>query len=239
MPIARFEAPAKHHNTGARKGAADVARTAAAYYTGGLYAGIASALKAVTGGRRPMEERHAYHTVPIEVNTDTGQVVAFAGKNKKQTERGARAAPLLAVALATGVAPKKLPSGYKEIGRQVAALHFSNPPEVAAPDEPAQDQPEFKQFDYGDNDMGGFLPPGGLAGFSQMVGASKLALMRGGRRMGSTGRRKRRAKRKAARAQPRARKKKSRARKGRARLVKGSAAAKRYMASIRKKRKRA
>jgi hypothetical protein len=234
MPIARFEAPKRGRvNRNARRIAGAAASSLASMNPLPL---VLEGLRELTH-RTPMEERHAYHTVPIEVNTDTGQVVAFAGKNKKQTERGARAAPLLAVALATGVAPKKLPSGYREIGRQVAALHFSNPPEVAAPDEPAQDQPEFKQFDYGDNDMGGFLPPGGLAGFSQMVGASKLALMRGGRGKGRVGIRKRRTKRKAARVAKR-RKRVARKAKGRARLVKGSAAAKRYMASIRKRRKR-
>jgi len=75
------------------------------------------------------------------------------------------------------------------------------------------------------------IPPGGLAGFAQMTGASKLALM-GGRRGGVT--RKRRTKRRKA---PKTRKRKTR-KAGKRKLVKGSAAAKRYMASIRRKRRK-
>lgn len=83
-----------------------------------------------------------------------------------------------------------------------------------------------------------FVPPGGFAGFSQQSPATQ-ALLRGagGRTVRSPGRRKKK-KRTAQRGAPRKRKSSARTRSGRARLVKGSAAAKRYMAKIRKLRKR-
>lgn len=79
--------------------------------------------------------------------------------------------------------------------------------------------------------MGGFISP---AAFGQQTTAaqwalSKLSGSRGGRKTA------RRRKRKTAAAAPRKRRAKKRAG---ARLVKGSAAAKRYMAKIRRKRKR-
>lgn len=82
--------------------------------------------------------------------------------------------------------------------------------------------------------MGGFIPPGGMTGFSQMTPASQLALTRGARgtRTRSTKRRKSRKVKKT-----RTKRRKS-AKRGKAkRFVKGSAAAKRYMAKIRRKRK--
>lgn len=87
-----------------------------------------------------------------------------------------------------------------------------------------------------------FIPPGGFAGFSQQTMATKALLSprsATGRR--KTGTRKKRPTKK--RARPARRKatsvRRRRAKAGRpARLVKGSAAAKRYMAKIRKMRKR-
>ena len=75
---------------------------------------------------------------------------------------------------------------------------------------------------------------GNLRRFQQTAAAQMLAAKASGRRGGVRSARKRRAKAKRASAAPR----KRRAKRGRARLVKGSAAAKRYMASIRRKRKR-
>lgn len=79
------------------------------------------------------------------------------------------------------------------------------------------------------------VPPGGFAGNAQQTAATqqlfaKAVGAKGGR---TTQRRRRKAKAKAA---PRARKRK--ASRGRRKLVKGSAAAKRFMASIRRKRKK-
>lgn len=80
---------------------------------------------------------------------------------------------------------------------------------------------------------GQFIPPNGLAGFAQQTPAVQ-SLYRG-RKSGGGGRRRRRAK--ATAAAPRRRKKKAAGARGKARLVKGSAAAKRYMAKIRRMRK--
>jgi hypothetical protein len=82
------------------------------------------------------------------------------------------------------------------------------------------------------------VPPGGFAGFAQQTPATqRLFSQAAGRRGGQTTQRRRRRKAKAAAAMPRRRRRRSRARRP-ARLVKGSAAAKRYMASIRRKRRR-
>lgn len=80
------------------------------------------------------------------------------------------------------------------------------------------------------------VPPGGFAGFAQQTPATQALFQRAGRVGGKRSAAKRkRAKRKTAKAAaPRRRRKTAR----KARLVKGSAAAKRYMASIRRKRKR-
>lgn len=95
------------------------------------------------------------------------------------------------------------------------------------------------------------VPPGGFAGFAQQTPATQYALSRGAAVIGG-GRRRAPARR--ARAAPRSLMRVGgpgttrrqlrglppikRRSPGRARLVKGSAAAKRYMASIRRKRKR-
>lgn len=79
------------------------------------------------------------------------------------------------------------------------------------------------------------VPPGGFAGFAQQTPATQVLFQRAGRVGGKRSAAKRR--RRKAKAAPAARKRrKSTARP--ARLKKGSAAAKRYMASIRKRRKR-
>jgi hypothetical protein len=79
------------------------------------------------------------------------------------------------------------------------------------------------------------VPPGGFAGFSQMTQASQRAL--GSAVSRGNGTRKKRTARKAARSGSAKRKRRSAAGKA-ARLVKGSAAAKRYMAKIRRMRKK-
>jgi hypothetical protein len=82
--------------------------------------------------------------------------------------------------------------------------------------------------------MGGFIPPGGMAGFSQMTPASQLSLTRGARGTRRVGKRRKTRTKRAKRAKVR----RTKTRRGKkARLVKGSAAAKRYMAKIRRKRK--
>lgn len=86
------------------------------------------------------------------------------------------------------------------------------------------------------------VPPGGFAGFAQQSPATQRLFQAAGRLGGRVTQARRRRKSKAKRAKAAAPKRRRagrvKARKGRARLVKGSAAAKRYMASIRKKRRR-
>jgi len=110
----------------------------------------------------------------------------------------------------------------------------------------------FPGFGAGDENLitiGGqrvriIIPPGGFAGFAQQTPATqRLFSQAAGRRGGQTTQRRRRRKAKAAaprrrrRAAASAAPRRRRARRP-ARLVKGSAAAKRYMASIRRKRRR-
>lgn len=81
------------------------------------------------------------------------------------------------------------------------------------------------------------IPPGGFAGFAQQTAATQALFQRAGRVGGLRSARKRRRKSKAKKSATR---KVARRRKagGKRRLVKGSAAAKRYMARIRRMRKR-
>lgn len=78
------------------------------------------------------------------------------------------------------------------------------------------------------------VPPGGFSGFAQMTPASQRAL---GSRGATSSNGTRRRKRKATRTGSAKRKVRTAARKA-GRLVKGSAAAKRYMAKIRRKRRK-
>lgn len=80
------------------------------------------------------------------------------------------------------------------------------------------------------------IPPGGFAGFAQQTAATQALFQRAGRKGGQRSaakRRKSKTKTKAVR-----RVKRKTPRKSAKRLVKGSAAAKAYMAKIRRKRKR-
>ncbi len=84
------------------------------------------------------------------------------------------------------------------------------------------------------------IPPNGFLGFAQSVSAARASLTKAmpGSRVNT--RRRRKAKRSLAKRLPRAvsRAKRTGAARRAARLVKGSAAAKRYMASIRRKRRK-
>lgn len=79
------------------------------------------------------------------------------------------------------------------------------------------------------------IPPGGFAGFAQQTPATQALFQRAGRVGGQRSAAKRRKRKKTAAKKTTRRRTRG---KKRARLVKGSAAAKRYMASIRRKRKR-
>lgn len=81
------------------------------------------------------------------------------------------------------------------------------------------------------------VPPGGFAGNAQQTSATQLMFAKASGSRGGRTTQRRRRKAKAAAAPRRRKKTRARAR-GKARLVKGSAAAKRFMASIRRKRKK-
>ena len=81
-----------------------------------------------------------------------------------------------------------------------------------------------------------YIPPNGFAGQGQQTQANQLVPAMSGAAPARKRRKKKRAKPKTARKTTR--KRSSRSTKRPARLVKGSAAAKRYMAAIRRKRKR-
>jgi hypothetical protein len=146
------------------------------------------------------------------------------------------ALPLLRQSYESGVVVPGLPKAYQAAGREVAAIGAAKLARVPAPEQPPE-QITLPRSDTGQNFMGGFIPPGGMAGFSQMTPSSQLALTRGSRR--SSGTRKRRKSRKTKTKRTKTRRTKTRkTKKGKAkRFVKGSAAAKRYMAKIRRKRK--
>lgn len=80
------------------------------------------------------------------------------------------------------------------------------------------------------------VPPGGFAGFAQQTAATQAMFQRAGRKGGLRSARKRRKTKAKTKRAKTTRRRTTRGKK--ARLVKGSAAAKRYMAKIRRKRKR-
>lgn len=82
------------------------------------------------------------------------------------------------------------------------------------------------------------IPPGGFAGFAQQTAATQALFQRAGRVGGLRSARKRRRKSKAKAKSTRTATKRRKSTRGKRRLVKGSAAAKRYMARIRRMRKR-
>lgn len=120
--------------------------------------------------------------------------------------------------------PKRYLTQVQELLSQ-RALYYREP--VTAPPEPTIT--EGAQYS-GAYSMAGIVPPGGFAGFSGMTAASKAAMGILGKRSGGT-RKRRKSKKKAGG------KRKKRASGKRKKLVKGSAAAKRFMANLRRKRK--
>lgn len=172
--------------------------------------------------------------LPIELDTETG--VARLVHTPKTPGNGPSARnnalaemestirareAMISDAWRTGTMPASLPKKYRA---QVQALldqraEFYTPPAAATPD--------FIQ--YG-GDMSSIIPPGGFTGFAQMTSASRAALTNGLR--GLRGTKKRRSKK-----AKKAGTKRRRSRKGK-KLVKGSAAAKKFMANLRKRRKK-
>lgn len=81
------------------------------------------------------------------------------------------------------------------------------------------------------------VPPGGFAGFAQQTAATQALFQRAGRIGGMRSASKRRRKRKASNAGASKKRRRTSSRR-KQKLVKGSAAAKRFMANLRKRRKR-
>jgi hypothetical protein len=203
------------------------------------------------------EAKETYGTLPLEIDTATGLVQFQRMPDAKgrgqlvvnqRNAAGADAQRVLQQVYDTGVLPSKIPVGYLAAAKIVQQLHTTDPPEYLANFQHAIDQdvadkaaaaqtgvrnnPPFPVWES--DNMGILIPPGGMAGFSQMTGASKLALTRGSRRSSGGGRKRRRKSAK----RTKTRKTRSKTRKSKKRLVKGSAAAKKYMASIRRKRRK-
>lgn len=181
-------------------------------------------------------------TFPIEVDTETNTLrlitpdyrAAVNTKTRvlapKIEARNAAIEAALQSTWNSGIIAPGVPKRYRDEAAELISQRELFGAINAAP--PAPTETEGAQYTGADS-MAGIVPPGGFAGFAQMTAASKAAqgfgkLMRaaGGRR------RKRKAKKSGAKRRKRA----SGKRKGR-KLVKGSAAAKRFMANLRKRRK--
>lgn len=85
--------------------------------------------------------------------------------------------------------------------------------------------------------MSNWIPPGGFAGFAQSTPAMVQNARNAGRGTGTVGRKRRKSRKKKAAGVKRARRRRS-TKKTAKRFVKGSAAAKRFMANLRKKRRK-
>lgn len=175
-----------------------------------------------------------YDTLTIDAaSTAPGAPLMARRYAEAAQETANKALPLLEKVYATGVIVPGIPKPYQGMARDVAAIGAAKLARGPTPEQPPE-QITLPRSDTGQNFMGGFIPPGGMAGFSQMAPASQLALTRGGRGRSTTRRRK---SRKTKTRKTKTRKTKKRKTKGK-RFTKGSAAAKRYMAKIRRKRKK-
>lgn len=237
MPIVRID-PGKR---GQRKRVAvqNVGATAGAAL-GGAFGSIAGAkIGDMLGGALFRKEP----VFPIEIDTETNRLRLLAPDpaqsiNRKTKTLAPRIAALnSAVESAlqgvwdTGTISAQVPKRYRDVAAEIisqrALLRVDAEPAPAAPTETSGAQYT------GEFNMAGIVPPGGFAGFAGMTPASKAA-QGFGRLLGSARRRTRRKKAKSTKR--RAKKAGSRRRKA-GKLVKGSAAAKRYMAALRRKRK--
>jgi len=249
MPVIRIDPPKKKGG-----GILSAARGIARFYSSPL----ASIVGAASSSHNTSNEaKEIYGTLPLEVDTATGLVQLqrlpdAKGRGQRVVElrnqHGYEAQRVLQSVYDTGIVPKNVPAGYRAAANIIAQLHITDPPEYLANAQAAYDQdiadkadraqtgiPNNPPFPVWESDnMGILIPPGGMAGFSQMTGASKLALTRGSRRSGSGGRKRRRKSAK----RTKARKTRTRTKRTKRKLVKGSAAAKKYMASIRRKRRK-
>jgi len=168
-------------------------------------------------------------TRPVEIDTETNNLVVL---DKRGNPINSATAKLLQEVWTTGSVPSNLRQKYwktaQEIFRQRQDYY-----QAAAPVSPVETETSGAQY-TGANSMIGIVPPGGFAGYAQMTPASKAA--QAVNSVKNFFGKKRRKKRKASGTKTR-KKRASGKKRGGKRLVKGSAAAKKYMASIRRKRK--
>lgn len=182
-------------------------------------------------------------TYPFEVDTETNKLTLItppqqfpnAPKYKALQPRIDAANEKVRAALQaswdTGVIASGVPKRYIDEVETLLAQRGS----VWQDTSPAPISTETSGAQYtGEYSMAGIVPPGGFAGFAQMTPASKAAHGFGKLRKMFGGKKRRKKK---AKSTKRRAKKASGRRKSARKLVKGSAAAKRYMAKIRAKRK--
>lgn len=168
----------------------------------------------------------------IEVDTDTGNVSILDSSGAALTNRN----PLEAVLGEVWAGTRPASVVGKRWRSSAELLRAEGEAYRATPKPPATEVPEpsWSQYDMASS----IIPPGGMAGFNQMTSASKLALFP--RRSGGSKKRKKRSaapKRKSTRKRTTGAKRAKRSTGKAAKFVKGSAAAKRYMAKLRKMRK--
>lgn len=178
---------------------------------------------------------------PIEIDTETNMLRLLAPDpaqsiNRKTktlapqiTARNVAVQSALQQVWDTGEISAQLPKRYRSVANEILTQRVLLRVESA----PAPTTTEGAQY-TGDYSMAGIVPPGGFAGFAQMTPASKAA--QGFTKLVRSARGSNRKRRKKKSSGTKKRKRKSGG-KRRAKLVKGSAAAKRFMAALRRKRK--
>jgi hypothetical protein len=182
----------------------------------------------------PVQVDDEYDTVTV---VQPGQIGSLFKIGKESNlRRAAEAQAALQRTYDAGHIVPGVPRGYQQFAADIAGIGAARLANPRAPEQPAGPGPNTRQ-----NFMGGFIPPGGVMGFAQMTPSSQLALTRGARGTRRTTSRRKRKSASTGRRKISKRRGKSTTRRvkrsSRKRLVKGSAAAKRYMAKIRRKRK--
>lgn len=181
----------------------------------------------------PVSVDDEYDTLTIDAASTAPGAPIMARRFAESRQRLAdQALPILQRVYETGMLQPGIPKPYQAFARDIAAIGAAKLARGPTPEQPAE-QITLPRSDTGQNFMGGFIPPGGVMGFANMTPASQLALTRGARGTRRSPKRRKTRTKKARKAKTRRTK-----RAKPARLKKGSAAAKRYMAKIRRKRKK-
>lgn len=237
MTVYRFEPPDTSHSLG------DLVKLGIGFVTDPLSTVLGLASSGQAQNSKERGGNNSYNILPVEVDDEWDTVKIDVPKNYQTGGRqGAVARTRLAAVQGaqnalfdvyqTGILIPGVPKFYKQVAAEVAKIGAAK---LARTSAPAQDRPTPSPPGKNPMPPGGYIPPGGMAGFSQMTPSSQIALTRGARGGGGGGRRKRRTKVKRTKTR-RVKRAKGGKRKAK-RFVKGSAAAKRYMAKIRRKRR--